>query len=117
MKTINRKSNQNIHDAKCCAYCIYFSEHSVKYGFCEKHSGTWIKITQICNLFIKIGESDKIPSHAPCPNCGSRRLYVPNLVEWEVYYHVACRDCLYTGPYREKRKKAWEAYDQERSKK
>lgn len=115
MKSLNKKSDKNaIHDAKCCANCIYFSEHTVRHGFCEKHPEAWVKITQICNLFVGIGAKSKLGKHSRCPKCGSRRVYIPPLGEWDVYYYVNCRDCLFSGgPYETSKKKTWEAYEKE----
>lgn len=102
-----------IHKAKCCAYCMYYSRRTVIDGFCDKHPGDVIERTYICNLFVGKGENCKLSTHAPCPKCGSRRLYIPRLGEWEVYYNVACRDCLYIGPYGNTKNAAWEAYDKD----
>lgn len=102
-----------IHKAKCCAYCIHYSRRTVIDGYCDKYLGSIIERTYTCNLFIGIGELCKISTHSPCPKCGSRRLYVPSLDEWEVYYRVHCRDCMFMGPQEISKKRAWEAYDKE----
>lgn len=103
-----------IHNAKCCAYCIYYSRRTVIDGFCDKHPGDIIERTYICNLFVGIGEKCKLPTHAPCPKCGSRRVYIPPRDEWEVYYYVQYRDCCHLeGPYTSSKKTTWEAYNKE----